>query len=123
MQLNIGGPPSLSKIAGTLGTLIKADRATTERALLSYARVLVEVSIKKELPDVIEFIDEYGHKVLQEVNYEWKPILCQNCGGMGHDTEKCKRLLGVRGEWVRKEPQPTVAQSMDNDGFQTPKNT
>lgn len=63
--------------------MIKADRATIERDMLSFARVMIEVSVKDDLPDVVEFLDEWGNKVIQEVQYEWKPNHCQNCGGMG----------------------------------------
>lgn len=58
---------------------------------------------------------------MQEVKYEWKPIHCSNCGGMGHDTEKCKRLLGTRKEWVPKVRQPTAEKTTDSEGFVTPR--
>lgn len=127
LDLKYWGPLSLKKIAGIIGTLIKADRATTERELLSYAWVMIEVSVRLDLPNVIEFMDEWGHMVLQEVKYEWKPIYCHNCGGMGHDTEKCIRLLCSRTKgtkWVPKVPRTenVVQPRVYNEGFQTPKN-
>lgn len=45
----------------------------------------------------------------------------QNCGGVGHDTKKCKRLLGVRKEWVPKRQIPLIQNQVqtDIDGFIT----
>lgn len=86
--------------------------------------VMVEVHVKKDLSEVIEFLDEWGHKVIYEVQYKWRPIHYNNCRGMGHDTEKCKRLLGIRKEWVPKaKNQGVVNQNPpDKEGFVTPKN-
>lgn len=123
LDIKFWGHVSLMKIAGIIGKPLKADRATTEKELLNFARVMVEVPLKKDLPDVIEFFDEWGYKVLQEFKYEWKPIHCTNCGGTGHDTEKCKRLLGTRKEWMPKKHTATVQAQTDEEGFVTPRVT
>lgn len=83
LGIKFWGHNSLMKIAGIVGKLVKADRETTEKKLLSFAWVMVEVLMKKELPDTIKFLDEWGYKVLQEVQYDWRPIHCDNWGGMG----------------------------------------
>lgn len=62
---------------------------------------------------------------MQEVKYEWKPIHCHNCGGMGYDTEKCKRLLWTRNECVQKITKPAndkpPPEHIDDEGFMRPK--
>lgn len=95
-----------------------------DRDLLNFARVMVEVFVKQDFPDTVEFLDEWGYKVSQEVQYEWKPIHCSNCGGMAHDTEKCKHLLGVRKQWVPKTTTPVALTEVqtDSEGSIAPKN-
>lgn len=39
------------------------DHATTEKEKLAFARVMVEVELKQELPEEIEFCNEHGVKV------------------------------------------------------------
>lgn len=123
LELKYWGVPSLMKIAGLIGKPIKADRATTEREMLSFSRVMVEVNVKQELPDVVEFVNEWGYNKLQEVKYEWKPIHCTNCGGMGHDAEKCRRVLGTRRIWIAKckGKQKQQLDIVVDDGFTRPK--
>lgn len=93
---------SLTKIAAIIGKPIKPDRATTEKEMLNFARVLIEALVKQDFLDTIEFLDQWEYEVIQKVKYEWKPIHCTNCGGMGHDTEKCKKLLGMKRIWYKK---------------------
>lgn len=47
LDLKYGGQQTLMKLASQLGKPIKTDRATTMKELLSYARVLVEMSIEQ----------------------------------------------------------------------------
>lgn len=110
---------------GIIGHYAKADQATLEKELLSFARVMAGVPIKKVLPNYIEFLDEWGLKVMLEIQYEWRPAHCDNCGDRGHDTEKCKRLLGVRKVWIPKATTRTAArpEHADHEGFIAPRHT
>ncbi|XP_074271599.1 uncharacterized protein LOC141595534 [Silene latifolia] len=81
----------LPKIAGIVGKHVKNDTATEERTRLGFARVMVEMLVDQELPAKIAFKDEHGIVNQIEVEYEWKPIKCMKCQGMGHDQEQCRK--------------------------------
>lgn len=49
---------TLTKIAGLVGKLVKADAKTTMKERLLYARVLVEVQLNQTYPDIILFESE-----------------------------------------------------------------
>ena len=80
----------LEKFATQIGRLVKVDQATVKREKLQYARIMVEVKLTQNFPDQISFINEKGIKMVVEVKYEWKPILCSNCKKIGHGTEECR---------------------------------
>ncbi|XP_074265906.1 uncharacterized protein LOC141588360 [Silene latifolia] len=110
---------ALTKIAGLVGKPICTDSVTKDREFLDYARFMVEVQIGQPLPEVIEFFDETGMLITQSVHYEWKPIICSSCHGMGHETGLCKKVVPkkkvvpVKKVWV---PKPVVQQ---NQGLQS----
>ena len=87
------------------------DQATKTKEKLSFARVMVEVGLKQELPDQITYGNEHGISVIQKIEYEWRPVLCSNCKGYGHDTEDCRKKEGKK-VWVQKS-------KPDKDGFIT----
>ncbi|XP_010666883.1 uncharacterized protein LOC104884000 [Beta vulgaris subsp. vulgaris] len=103
------GEKSLFKIVGQMGKVIRMDEATKARERLSYARVMVEVSVQDKLPEIIHFCNEHGRVVDQQVEYEWKPVQCGKCSGFGHDTENCRKNEGKK-IWVKKA-------IVDQDGF------
>ncbi|KAL9224945.1 hypothetical protein vseg_000921 [Gypsophila vaccaria] len=82
---------SLPKIAGLVGKLLQTDKATENKTKLTYARTLVEMSVDQQCPDQIKFMDEMGNVQTVEVIYEWKPITCKLCKGMGHAGEECRK--------------------------------
>ncbi|XP_021724871.1 uncharacterized protein LOC110692181 [Chenopodium quinoa] len=92
LDLKFWGQSALMKIAGILGKPIKTDKATATKELISYARVMVEVNMKDELLEDIEFLDEKGEVVTQKIVYEWKSIKCNVCTGMGHSGDQCPNL-------------------------------
>ena len=57
-----------------------------------FARVLIDMWINGFFPDEISFIDENDDLITQQVLYDWKPILCQQCAQFGHSTEHCKKV-------------------------------
>lgn len=85
------GQSTLIKLAGTLGKPIKTDRATSMKELLSYARVLIEMSIDEEFLEYISFENEWGAIDYILLNYELKPIKSPKCGMFGHESEDCKK--------------------------------
>ncbi|XP_074297720.1 uncharacterized protein LOC141628480 [Silene latifolia] len=64
---------------------------TLLKTFLGYARIMVEVKIGTDLPDVIQFADELDNNHRQIVHYEWKPILCTDCQGLGHLARDCRK--------------------------------
>ncbi|KAL9233091.1 hypothetical protein vseg_008129 [Gypsophila vaccaria] len=94
---------SLPKIAGIIGKFIKCDNATEERSKLGYARVMVEMSVNHLCPECLQFKDEQGKVQKIEVTYEWKPISCSVCNGMGHRDQECRRAK-------QKKPVPKTRQ-------------
>ncbi|XP_062093414.1 uncharacterized protein LOC133799411 [Humulus lupulus] len=115
LELNYWGKRSMAKIVGTIGKFVKQDRATMAREKLQFARVLIEVSFTKELPNQIKFEDEKGEYVYVEVHYEWKPDVCMHCRGIGHRKEMCKKK-GTQGEsskiWREKKREDLISDKL-----------
>lgn len=85
------GKNALTKIASLNGTPLKADKATTNRVRMIYARVLVGIPLNQEYPTGVMFENKYGRIVEQKVEYEWKPVLCAKCKNFGHDIMNCRK--------------------------------
>ncbi|XP_074299071.1 uncharacterized protein LOC141630094 [Silene latifolia] len=83
----------IQAIAGLVGKFVKKDQETHDKIRLSYARVMVELSMDQSLPAKVKFLDESGHMVFMPVEYEWKPILCTSCNGIGHNAAQCKKSV------------------------------
>ncbi|XP_062114014.1 uncharacterized protein LOC133825029 [Humulus lupulus] len=125
LDLKYWGEKSLFKIIGQVGTPIMVDDVTKLRDKLSFPRVLIEVSLKQEFSDLIYFEDEYGFNTSVSISYEWKPIVCNHCFGLGHSTADCRKKGGRKQEWVIKDDGkkkdaavPSKDTKIDADGFQ-----
>ncbi|XP_074305966.1 uncharacterized protein LOC141641194 [Silene latifolia] len=101
---------SLPKITGIVGKYVKSDVATEERTRLGFARVMVELLVDQNLPSKVSFKDETGGIVQVEVEYEWRPVTCTKCKGMGHVMEQCRKgeqkklnKVPVKQVWVPKK--------------------
>lgn len=102
---------------GILGKPLKVDQATKKRDKLHFARVLVEMNLSKDFLDSIEYEDAYDNVVVQPIVYEWKPISCDICKGMGHSQAQC--TMKTKAVWRPKETvQKQGDQVVDNDSFQ-----
>ncbi|XP_062080776.1 uncharacterized protein LOC133785571 [Humulus lupulus] len=118
LDLKYWGEKLLFKIVGQLGKPVQVDLVTKERNKLNFPRVLIEVSLKQDFPELIYFEDEYGCNVSVSVMYEWKPIVCGHCKGMGHTTDICRKKEGRKQQWVVKE---AVKEAATNQATQEPK--
>ncbi|XP_074299724.1 uncharacterized protein LOC141630876 [Silene latifolia] len=94
LDVKFWGTDCLRKISGIVGAYIKSDEATQNRDFLGYARTMVEVNVDQEFPNEIGFFDENGKQHWLRVMYDWLPITCGKCKGMGHETAKCRKGEG-----------------------------
>ncbi|XP_019250880.1 PREDICTED: uncharacterized protein LOC109229780 [Nicotiana attenuata] len=84
LPMSCWGVGSLSRIASVIKTLVFADECTTKQTRVSFARMLIEVNVTKELPTEIMVMDPNGKKFLQDVTYDWKPAYCDKCLVVGY---------------------------------------
>ncbi|XP_074289036.1 uncharacterized protein LOC141614179 [Silene latifolia] len=119
--------------------------ATEEKTRLNFARVMIELQVNQKLPDMVKFKDELGQLIKIEVEYEWKPVTCDFCKGVGHEAKDCrwkkqgdkkKETKVVRKEWrpiagkaVEKVPElgndtsgeaPEIQENTTKDGGVSP---
>ncbi|KAJ8427211.1 hypothetical protein Cgig2_015423 [Carnegiea gigantea] len=98
LDIKYWGLESLSKLGSLLGILLKTDMYTKEKSMLRYARLLIEVPMEGPFPEYIEFFNEYGTLIRQQVIFEWKPSKCDHCGMFGHLEDACRKKQ-PRKEW------------------------
>ncbi|XP_074315351.1 uncharacterized protein LOC141651545 [Silene latifolia] len=91
LGLKFWGQTALKKISGLIGEYIRCDDATHQQTLLNFARVLVKVKPDQNYPNSIEFLDEKGKLHRIKVEYDWLPIHCTSCKGMGHLAVNCRK--------------------------------
>ncbi|XP_019237929.1 PREDICTED: uncharacterized protein LOC109218063 [Nicotiana attenuata] len=73
LPLNCWGIEALRRINSGIGLPLYADDCTTKIERISYASVLIEMNIIKELPTNVLVQDPNGREFEQVVEYEWKP--------------------------------------------------
>ncbi|XP_019225713.1 PREDICTED: uncharacterized protein LOC109207281 [Nicotiana attenuata] len=76
-------------LASYLGRPICTDKLTAIGDRISYARVLIEMCITQQLPELITIEKSDGTIWEQDIDYEWKPRFCQNCAHFAHFTKSC----------------------------------
>ncbi|VFQ58398.1 unnamed protein product [Cuscuta campestris] len=81
----------LSKIGSSIGKPIRAVKTTISRTKLNFARIQIEVSTNQQLPEEIQFEDDKGKIMSQQIQYEWCPTKCTHCKGLGHQEKSCKK--------------------------------
>lgn len=101
-QLSFWGEKSIRKIASAIGKSMMTDKCTTTKLRVSYAKVLIEVDITREMKDYIVIKDPKGNKIMQQVEYEWKPPLCTTCQKVGRECKK-KVKLGRKQQELSKQ--------------------
>ncbi|XP_009586956.1 uncharacterized protein [Nicotiana tomentosiformis] len=84
LPLNYWDTVTLSRIGSVLGCPIYAGECTSGIDKISYARILVEMDVTRELPVSIKVQDLEGKFFEQAVEYDWKPIYCPECLQIGH---------------------------------------
>lgn len=84
-------PCALSNIASLIGKPLFADPYTMEKSRISFARVLIDIDISKEIPSFVKVNTPYGIKMFT-VEYEWMPHFCTHCDTIGHSSGKCRKV-------------------------------
>uniref|UniRef100_A0A803QQX9 CCHC-type domain-containing protein n=1 Tax=Cannabis sativa TaxID=3483 RepID=A0A803QQX9_CANSA len=89
---------------------------------LQYPKILIQASLAQDFPEKISFIDEFDHEVDLDIKYEWLPLVCYNCSGIGHRTSNCRKKEEKKEAgkqvWMPKKPTINVEKQLDDDGFQ-----
>lgn len=88
LPLSCWSQDSLSRISSGLGVPLYADECTTKVERISFARVLVEMDVARELPKKLKVEDPHGRVFEQAVQYEWIPEYCTKCMQVGHQCNK-----------------------------------
>ena len=109
LDIKYWGIESLSKIGSILGIPLKTDKFTKDKQVIRYARLLVEMQIDGPFPEYIDFFNEDGILIRQQVTYEWIPKKCAHCTMLGHSEDVCKKKGVIRTEWRQKSQAPTQA--------------
>ena len=115
------GVKSLNKVVGAVGKFLKEDQITKNRENLSFARLLVEVTVDQDFSGILQFKNEKGAVVEQKVYYPWKPITCMQCHGYGHSKKDCikkKQEIQQRKVWVVKQTKIGYGEGSKGNGFQ-----
>ena len=102
------GDTSLCKIGSCLGNPIVTDECTANRLRGSYARILVEMDVTKDLPQSISIVDEGGLKFQKPIVYEWKPQFYCKCQKLGHNCAKTP----PKQHWIPKPPDEMQASTL-----------
>jgi len=72
--------------------------------------MLIEVPIEGPFPDCVDFFNEKGQLIRQQVQFEWKPTKCTHCHLLGHTNDVCKKKKEIRMEWMPKEKEAPPTQ-------------
>jgi hypothetical protein len=73
----------LSKLASVTSKPIHCDDPTTNMTRLSYAWVLIEVNLPRDLPSSVNVVLPNGSNIAQQVLYESLPRFCKSCLSWG----------------------------------------
>lgn len=60
----------------------------------------------KKFPETVQFWNEHGQLTNVPLVFEWQPIVCQHCKGVGHEMKDNR--LKQKKIWAPKKVQPVV---------------
>lgn len=92
LPIDLWNNRALDKIGSRVGTPLCTDRMTGLKERISYARVLVEVDIGKDLVAEVPIKLPGGRVRMQSIIYERLPKFCTHCRMMGHVVDNCRRV-------------------------------
>lgn len=79
----------LFAIAGSIGTPVALDEATSKKTFGHFARFLVDLDLISCLQDQI-LVEREGFTFFVSLVYEKLPSFCPSCQVIGHDTSNCR---------------------------------
>nr|XP_009591529.1 uncharacterized protein LOC104088537 [Nicotiana tomentosiformis] len=118
LLLNCWENRSLSRISSGLRIPLYVDACTTQVDRISYARVLVEMDVTKELPRSIKVTDPNGREFIQEIAYDWVPEFYTKCMQVGHKCRVDEQLgpkLKAKNEIVVKEQSKLIEPNIEGN--------
>ncbi|KAF5186215.1 hypothetical protein FRX31_024197 [Thalictrum thalictroides] len=80
-----------SLLASTIGKPVCMDKTTEKKQMLTFARICIEVSAEKELPDNITIKTNGGKELTITLEYPWRPLMCLKCHVFGHNLQGCDK--------------------------------
>jgi len=66
--------------------------------------MLIDVPLKEEFLEYIEFTNDKDVLIKQSVLYEWQPIKCRHYHMYGHLEDQCRKKQAARKVWRVKQP-------------------
>jgi len=96
LPLDCWNARALSKIVSKVGKPITTDKMTRTKERISFARVLVEVDVSKELVTGVEVRLPTGVVYDQLVVFEFTPKYCKKCMTFSHGEEGCNKVSAGR---------------------------
>jgi hypothetical protein len=101
-------PKILFAIVSSVGTPICTDQLTNkprfDREFGHFARVLVDVDLKKE-PIYRVLVERIGFAFFVDIDFENRPSFCHLCNCIGHDQNHCKRFNTDNKKFEEEHPQ------------------
>ncbi|CAN1156818.1 hypothetical protein LINPERHAP2_LOCUS21174 [Linum perenne] len=79
-------PSILTALGNLIGRTVRVDFSTQNADRGKFARLAVEIDLNEPLAPVVELDGAW-----QVVEYESIPVLCFECGKIGHEAESCAR--------------------------------
>ncbi|KAI5683184.1 hypothetical protein M9H77_04412 [Catharanthus roseus] len=107
LPINLWNERVLAKICLKIRELLCTDSMIAIMERISYARVLVEVDVAKELTMEISIKLPNGKMRSQHVVYENLPKYCPSCQVIGHSLEMCRKKEKPQSSGKATVPDPT----------------
>ncbi|KAI3946553.1 hypothetical protein MKW92_038589 [Papaver armeniacum] len=88
-------PSVLSKVGSGLGTPLYADQKTRNKQQLAYALLCIEFDANKPLPETLHILVK-GLECQLKLEYDWRPLRCENCCTFGHIDLNCRKKMKAK---------------------------
>ncbi|KAI3995033.1 hypothetical protein MKX01_020805 [Papaver californicum] len=88
-------PPVLSKVGSGLGTSLYVDQKTQNKHQLAYAMLCIEFDANKPLPESLRILVK-GMEYHLNLEYDWRPLRCENCCTFGHRDLNCRPKMAKK---------------------------